>query len=200
MTSPSDDVRLARTNGHAEPWREAPPPPRPRKLVALHWLTVLCLVAGVTLVLARDQLDGRVVRGWLLEGHRYFGLIVLLLFVVRVALRVRLGKLPSHGHSPKLLRILAGLTHVLLYALLLALPLLGWALSNAGGKPVDFLGIRLPSLVGPDEDLADNLQAWHVDLAWLLLGVASMHFAGALWHHFVRRDGVLRTMLPRRRR
>jgi len=176
------------------------PRPRPRKLVALHWLTVLCLVLGVTLVLARDQLDDRVVRAWLLEGHRYFGLFVLVLFVVRVTLRVRLGKLPSHGDSPRLLRIFAGFTHAILYALLLALPLLGWALSNAAGKPVDFLGIRLPALVGSDEDLADNLEAWHIDVAWLLLGVVSMHFAGALWHHFVRRDGVLRTMLPRRRR
>jgi cytochrome b561 len=200
MTSPSEELRLARFNGRADTWREDSPP-RSGKLVALHWLTVLCLVVGVTLVLVRDQLDGRVVRDWLLEGHRHFGLFILVLFATRLMLRVRLGKLPSsHDHSPRLLRILAGLTHAILYALLLALPLLGWALSDAAGKPVDFFGIRLPVLVNPDEDLADSLETWHIDVAWLLLGVVSMHVAAALWHHAFLRDGVLRSMLPRRRR
>jgi cytochrome b561 len=137
---------------------------------------------------------------WLLEGHRHFGLFVLLLFFARVVLRIRLGKLPSDDRSSKAVRIMAGLTHIALYALLLGLPLLGWALSDAQGKPVHLLGLTLPMIVGADEDLADELQAWHLDAAWALLGLVSLHVAAALWHHFVLRDGVLRRMLPRRRR
>ena len=72
-------------------------------------------------------------------------------------------------------------------------------LSDAQGKPVDLLGATLPALVGPDEDLADKLQIWHVDVAWVLLGLISLHIAAALWHHFVLRDRVLRMMLPKRR-
>ncbi len=173
---------------------------RPRKLVALHWLTVLCLLLAAALILTREQVAGRSLRMWLLEGHRHLGLLVLLLFFVRTALRIRLGKLPHADRSSPLMRALAGLTHLALYALLLALPLLGWALSDAQGKPVHLLGATLPALVGEDEDLADQLQAWHLDAAWALLALASLHVAAALWHHFVLRDGVLRTMLPRRRR
>jgi cytochrome b561 len=173
---------------------------RPRKLVFLHWLTVLCLCFAAALILIRDQVDGRVMQQWLLEGHRHFGLFVLILFFVRVVVRIRLGKLPSADNSSRLVHALASLTHIALYALLLALPLLGWALSDALGKPVHLFGATLPALVGSDDDLADTLQTWHVDAAWVLLGLVSLHIGAALWHHFVMRDGVLRLMWPKRRR
>ncbi|MGE7138699.1 cytochrome b [Luteibacter sp. NPDC031894] len=177
-----------------------PVPARPRKLVALHWLTVLCVVAAATLILLWNELDGRALRQWLLEGHRHAGLLVLLLFFARVGLRMRYGKLQPGGDHPRIVRICAGLTHVALYALLLALPLLGWAMSSAAGTPVHFFGLTLPPLVGEDEDLADALQAWHVDAAWALLVLVTLHLGAALWHHFVLRDHTLRMMLPGRRR
>lgn len=184
----------------SQPSAEATVPARPRKLVALHWLTVLCVITAVTFILTRDQVDGKAMRQWLLEGHRHFGLFVLMLFLARVVIRIRLGKLPHDNQLPRVTRVLAGLTHVALYALLLTLPMLGWALSSAEGKPVHLFGLTLPALVSADEDLADTLQAWHLNAAWVLLGLVSLHVAAALWHHFVLRDEVLRRMLPRRRR
>jgi cytochrome b561 len=175
--------------------------PRPRKLVLMHWLTVLCVCVAAILILLRDEVvDGRTLKLWLLEGHRHAGLFVLILFLLRVVLRLRLGKLPAAAHSAWPLRAAAALTHIALYALLLALPLLGWALSNAQDKPVHFFGLTLPALVGGDEDLADRLQSWHIDAAWALLALLTLHIAAALWHHFVLRDGTLRQMLPGRRR
>jgi len=173
---------------------------RPRSLVVLHWLTALFLLIAAALILTRDEVSGRALKMWLLEGHRHFGLFVLVLLVVRIGLRIRLGKLPSDNASSRLVRWLAALTHVAMYSLLLAQPLLGWALSNAQDKAVHLFGMTLPALVGADEDLADTLQTWHQDAAWLLLGLISLHIAAALWHHFVLRDGVLRMMLPQRRR
>jgi cytochrome b561 len=165
----------------------------------MHWLTVLVLIVAATLILWRDQVDGRSLRVWLLEGHRHFGLFILLLFVARVAYRFRVGKLPSEGNTSALLRLAAGSTHVALYVLLLVQPLLGWALSNAEDKPVHFLGITLPALVASDEDLADTLTTWHQDVAWVLLAFITLHAGAALWHHFVLRDRTLRMMLPKRR-
>lgn len=172
---------------------------RPRALVVMHWLTFLLLCIAVSLILIRDEVDGRAMRMWLLEGHRHFGLFILMLFFARLAVRIRLGKLPSEGNTSWPIRAAAASTHAALYAVLLAQPLLGWALSNAEGKPVHLFGATLPNLVGADEDLADQLTAWHQDVAWLLLGLILLHASAALWHHFVRRDGVLRRMLPRRR-
>ncbi|MEJ1095472.1 MULTISPECIES: cytochrome b/b6 domain-containing protein [unclassified Pseudoxanthomonas] len=174
--------------------------PRPRSLVALHWLTALALVGAATLILVRGEVDGRALRQWLLEGHRHFGLLVLMLFCLRVAVRLRLGRLQAPVGMGWIIRAAAALTHVAMYALLLSLPLLGWALSDALAKPVHLFGLSLPTLVEPDPDLADTLQAWHLDAAWALLALVTLHVGAALWHHFIRRDAVLRDMLPQRRR
>ncbi|WP_284322743.1 cytochrome b [Dyella acidisoli] len=174
-------------------------PARPRKIVLLHWLTVLCVIFAAGLILLRDEVvSGRVLKQWLLEGHRHFGLFVLVLFFVRIVIRIRTGKLPPTGNMPKAVRAVAALTHIALYGLMLALPMLGWALSNAQDRPVHLFGLTLPTLVGADEDLADSLQTWHIDAAWTLLALVLLHTGAALWHHFVVRDDVLRAMLPSR--
>ena len=80
---------------------------------------------------------------------------------------------------------------------LLALPLEGWALTSAHGITLALFGaVHLPNLIASDSELADVLSDYHVSLAWILLIVAGLHAAAALWHHFVRRDAVLAAMLP----
>ncbi|MGN6280382.1 cytochrome b [Frateuria sp.] len=171
---------------------------RPRALIASHWLTVLFLVLAAAVILARSGIDARAWRNGLLDVHRHLGLCVLLLFGVRIALRFRWGPLPDLANAHRTHRAAAGLAHAALYATLLALPLLGWALSDAQGKRVHFLGLSLPRLVEPDFDLADQLLVWHQDAAWVLLALALLHASAALWHHFVLRDAVLRGMWPKR--
>lgn len=173
---------------------------RPRLVVVLHWLTVLCLLLAAAVILARTQADGRPLRNGLLDVHRHLGLCVLFLFALRMASRLRSGGLPGAARSRWPMRAAAGLTHAALYASILVLPLLGWMLSDAEDKPVRFLGLALPRLVQPDFDLADELQLWHRDAAWALLALVLLHVSAALWHHFVRRDAVLRGMWPRWRR
>lgn len=176
-----------------------PQPTRPRLLVSLHWLTLLALCIGVAVIWVRDATTGRALRLWLLEGHRHLGLLVLGLWAARVLLRLQLGKWQHSSPQAFAIRMVAAATHAALYALLLALPLLGWALSDAQGKTVNLFGMPLPHLVAADEDLADQLTAWHVDAAWTLLALGIVHAGAALWHHFVKRDAVLVSMLPWRR-
>jgi cytochrome b561 len=173
---------------------------RPRAMAALHWLTVLFLVLAAGVVLVRSVVDGRHLRDGLLELHRHLGLCVLLLFALRIALRLRLGRLPAPGRSAWPMRAAAVLTHAALYASIGVLPLLGWMLSDAQGKPVRFLGLALPHLAQPDFDLADQLLVWHQDAAWALLALTLLHLAATLWHHFVLHDAVLRAMWPGRGR
>lgn len=177
-----------------------PSPARPMSMIVMHWATVFFLCMAAALIFIRAGVSDRTAKTWLLEGHRHFGLFVLALFFIRTISRIRLGRLPRAGRTPSLLRCLAALTHLLLYALLLTLPLLGWALSNAEGKPVHLFGLTLPALVRPDFDLADDLLVWHQGAAWALLALVSLHVAAALWHHFILHDKTLRNMLPRRRR
>ncbi|WP_333676279.1 cytochrome b [Dyella sp.] len=175
-------------------------PARPRRLVLVHWLTVLCLLGAAIAILTRDEVSARAARQWLLEFHRHFGLFVLALFFIRLVVRARAGALASPGDTSIVARAAAALVHTALYVLLLVQPLLGWALSNAQDKPVHLFGLTLPALVAADEDRADTLQTWHTNVAWLLLALIVLHVLAALWHHFVRRDGLLRAMWWQRRR
>jgi cytochrome b561 len=84
-----------------------------------------------------------------------------------------------------------------MYGALLALPVLGWATTNAHGVTLKLFGVvPLPRVAIEDPDLADTLSDYHVWAAWALLALVVLHVAAACWHHFVRRDGVLPAMAP----
>jgi cytochrome b561 len=88
-------------------------------------------------------------------------------------------------------------SHAGIYLILFLTPLLGWAQSNARGQTVTlFRLIPMPNLVGRDLDLADTLASYHSYAAWGLGMMVVAHALAAIWHHFVRGDQVLRSMLP----
>lgn len=178
-----------------------PPPRHPTPVIAAHWLTAGCIVLAVAAVLLREAVDDKSLRALLLATHRQAGLTVVILLVLRLVARfANAGKEPgaSTALSP-LLRRLATATHWVLYAALLGLPLLGLALSDARGQHPSWMGLLpVPTLSAVDPDVADTLEDWHGWAAWALGLVVAAHAGAALWHHWVRRDNVLRTMLPAR--
>jgi cytochrome b561 len=164
---------------------------------ALHWGTVVCIVLAVGAILLREGIGDRYWRMLLLETHRQLGLIILLGVAARLYVRQHHGMV-NHMHGlPVLMRLAAMASHWCLYALLVGLPLLGWASTNAHNINLHFLGlIQLPTLADVDSELADQLSDYHVLGAWVLLGTLTMHIGAALFHHFIRRDSVLWAMLP----
>jgi cytochrome b561 len=171
----------------------------PRLIVALHWGSLIAIVVAVGVMFARDAIEDTTMRQFLLQAHRQLGLVVLAVVWFRVMVRLT-SKLADHSHGMSaLMRWAAGAAHVLLYGLLIAIPVVGWALTSAHDVPLNFLGIiHLPKLVSADSELADTLSDYHVWLAWGLLAAVAAHVAAALWHHFIRRDSVLYAMLPGR--
>ncbi len=182
----------------------AVPPPRetfaqrhPLVVVWLHWITVAVLFAGVAFVLTREEIGARELKRLLLEQHRSLGLLVLALVMPRLVSRLWNRRELVRHVLPWSLNLAATVGHWSLYLLMVATPLLGWALTNAHGQDASLFGwLTLPPLVAPDTDLADTLADWHELSAWSLLGFIAAHAVAALWHHYVRRDGVLRAMLP----
>ena len=167
-------------------------------IIALHWFTLAALVMGVAAILLREVAEGRALRLELLNLHRSVGLLVLLVAGARLTLRKQVGR-PVHD-TPRFTQVMASLSHGALYLLLLGLPVLGWALTSARGQAASLLGlIPLPPLVASNPDLADTLADYHEWAAWALLALVVAHAAAALWHHHVRRDQVLASMLPKRR-
>jgi cytochrome b561 len=170
----------------------------PPLIRALHWLTLVALLLAFGLILAREGLDSRLLRQWALDLHRGAGLGVWLLTCVRLGVRLRVPLADAHRSASAAQRWASAAVHGVLYALLVALPLLGWALTCARGQPVvlPFVG-ALPDWPDRDLDLADTLEVWHGTAAWVLAAVSGVHAAAALWHHRVLRDGVLVSMWPR---
>jgi cytochrome b561 len=165
--------------------------------IAFHWLSVAAIVVAATAALSRELTEDQPIRNLLMTLHRQAGLVVLVVLGLRLLARFSFGMKDFAIGLPHIMKLAATSAHVALYAALLALPLLGWAVSNAHGVGLSLFGvIALPHLVQEDADLADRLTDWHVWAAWGLLVLVGTHVAAACWHHFVRRDGVLRAMLP----
>lgn len=135
----------------------------------------------------------------LMALHKPLGIAVLALALVRLFARWRHAPPPLPAELPQRQRVAARGSHGLLYGLMLALPLIGWAMLSASGDPV-MLGasIRLPAIVPVDPRLFAILRQAHSALALLLFGLVLIHLAAALHHGLIRRDGVFSTMFPGR--
>ena len=168
---------------------------------AVHW-TTLVLVAGVYIaVWASHAAGSREQSALLVQLHRSMGLTILALTLFRLAWRWNARTPPLPAELPLFQKLAARATEYILYVLLLLQPALGLLNTNARGRRVDlyFLG-ELPPVVGPDKVLAKEAMAAHEFVAYLTLALITLHAAAALFHHFVRRDNVLKAMLPGRRR
>jgi cytochrome b561 len=164
---------------------------------AFHWLTVLLLIAAFTIGFRMVGMGFSPMKVKLFNWHKWVGIGVLLLTVLRILWRLRHPP-PPPVPMPAWQRRAAHAGHGLLYLLLLAQPLVGWANSSAAGIPVVWLGlVPLPDFVPQGKSLAESLEHVHGFLGVALLGVAGLHLLAALKHHFVDRDDTLRRMLPR---
>jgi len=171
--------------------------------IALHWLLGLSLVALFALGLYMHELPFSPLRLKLYNWHKWAGMAILALSLVRLLWRVthRPPALPQalEAAMPGWQRLAHHATHHLLYALFFAVPLLGWAYSSAAGFPIVFLGVLpLPDFAPVDPALAELIKPWHAIAAYAMTGLALLHVAAALKHQWVDRDGLLHRMLPGR--
>lgn len=163
----------------------------------LHWTVfALVLLAYVFINLFDLFPKGSAPRMNMLAAHYLAGIAVLLLVLPRLAVRL------SHVDPPILpapdvwIQRLGKLTHVALYAFLIAQPIMGIVTLQIAGKPVTLFGVTfLPALFGPgDRALAHRWEDIHGTVGTVFYYVIGLHIAAALWHHLGRRDNTLRRM------
>lgn len=168
-----------------------------RAIIIVHWLTAALVAAVFGAILYREGLDDGDQRKFWLDIHRSIGLGIFALVVMRAFLRLRYGREPVTEITP-LLRRLSAVGQMLLYLAMLALPLLGWAQSSARAHHFKLFDVPLPALLPHNPDQADMLGEIHEVLAWTFMVLIALHFGAALYHHFIRKDGVLRSIMPGR--
>jgi cytochrome b561 len=167
---------------------------------ALHWLIAALVVVMFGLGWYMADLPLGLRKFELYQLHKSIGITIFVLAAVRLIWRLLNPAPPLPATLPAWQRAAARLSHALLYLMLFAQPLIGFLQSNAVNFPVVWWGVvRLPALVGTDEELGETLLEAHVWNSRLLLALVLIHAAAALRHHFVLKDDVLRRMLPRSR-
>lgn len=171
-------------------------PPLP---MAIHWLAVVLMIAVYALIELHEAFPkGSDLRALMKNWHFMAGLALLALTALRLLVRATYTP-PAITPAPAgWQQKLAGLMHLALYGFLLLMPILGWLAVSAKGKPVMFVGMELPAIVAPDEDLAHTLKEIHETLGTLGYLLIGAHVLAALQHHFLLRDDTLRRMLPGR--
>lgn len=163
-----------------------------------HWLIAVLVVAAFTLGLVMTDIPGLTpTKLRYFSWHKWLGVTVLMLAVLRVLWRLFHQSPAYPGTMARWQQSAANGLHILLYLLIFAVPLSGYFYSLASGVPVVYLGlVELPVLIGANPELKPVLKAVHYWLNMLLAGSVGLHVAAALKHQFVDRDGVLRRMLP----
>ncbi|KAF1712346.1 cytochrome B [Pseudoxanthomonas kalamensis DSM 18571] len=159
----------------------------------LHWgmavLILAMLFIGVGMVASLS------LRPLLIDIHRPLGIAILLLALLRLFHRWHSPPPPLPADLPALQALAARASHGLLYAVMLAMPLLGWAMLSAGGYPIPlFAGVHLPPIAPHDAAWYALLRTAHGAFGYALFALVLAHLGAALYHAWVRRDGVFASM------
>jgi cytochrome b561 len=162
---------------------------------ALHWIMAICILAmlfigvGMVSTVKPDYLK-------LVSIHKPLGIVILVLALIRLVVRLVRGAPPLPADMPVPMKLAAYLSHLAFYALMIALPLLGYGMLSAADYPVVVFGVQLPSLLPHSNGLHTVLWNAHRFLALCFFALIVVHLAAALFHALVRRDGVFRAMAP----
>jgi cytochrome b561 len=177
---------------------------RPRTIIhrfnplqrTLHWVMAVCVLTmlfigvGMASTVAPEYLT-------LVNIHKLLGIAILILALIRLAVRLRYGAPPLPADLPEPMKLAAYLSHYALYALMIAMPLIGWAMLSAAEYPVVLWpGVWLPQILPRSPSLHTALWNAHFYLAFLFFALILMHVAAALFHALIRRDGVFDSMGP----
>ncbi|MCP2216042.1 cytochrome b [Bradyrhizobium elkanii] len=162
----------------------------------LHWLMAVCIIgllfAGVGMV---STIAPRYLT--IIAIHKTLGITILVLSLIRLALRVRFGAPELPPGLPRPMKLAAELSHYALYGLMIGMPILGWAMLSAAAYPVVLYGgIWLPPILPQSDFLHSMLWDAHFYLGFAFFALVLTHAAAAFFHALVLRDNVFPSMAP----
>jgi len=168
--------------------------------IGIHWLMLLLFVAVYGTVELHELFEkGSDLRKVLMTWHFMLGILVFVLVWLRLAARLS-GPTPAIlPEPPGLQQLSSKLLHLALYALMIGMPLTGWLMLSAAGKPIPFFGLELPTLIGENKDLAEQLEELHEIVGTTGYFLIGLHTVAALYHHYIKHDNTLTRMLPERK-
>lgn len=161
----------------------------------LHWVIAILVIGMLIYGFCLDDIP-REYRGMAIYSHKLIGMTILFLMILRTLWSL-INKKPILPFNTKTWEKWAEhFVHYSFYAILFAMPIVGWMGSVAAGKPpfVDGWTFNLP--IAYNKDFSHLLFRLHKQLAIIIIAFLLVHIVAALFHHFIRRDNVLRRMMP----
>ncbi|RED12107.1 cytochrome b [Pontivivens insulae] len=171
----------------------------------LHWSIAILVIAMIPAGSIFTDFDNRAAIeatfgegsfGFFYDMHKSVGFLVLFLMVARIAM---IFIHPKPDYDPELTKpekAGSGAVHGLLYLVLIAMPILGWAGVSAFDAPLPVFGLfDMPAILEKDRELSRTLLDWHEIVGKVIIGLVVVHIAAALFHQFVKKDGLIRRML-----
>jgi cytochrome b561 len=162
----------------------------------LHWLMAVCIL---TMLFIGVGMVSTTMPKYLtlVSIHKPLGISILVLALIRLAVRLRYGAPALPADLPEPMKLAAQVSHYALYVLMIGMPLLGWGMLSAAAYPVVlFGGLHLPAILPQSDRLHTLLWDAHFYLAFAFFALVLMHVAAALFHALIRRDGVFEAMAP----
>lgn len=162
----------------------------------LHWLIALLILGLGTVGLVMTDMDPSIAKLKVYALHKSFGITVLALVALRLLWRIS-HRAPPPVPMPRWQHLSAQAVHALLYVMMFAVPLSGWMFNSAANFPLQWFGLfHVPSLWHADPEMKHLAREIHENGFWILIGLAVLHAAAAIKHHFIDKDETLRRMLP----
>lgn len=165
---------------------------------ALHWLTVLLVIAAYVL----SKSDGNSLYAAEADGlrriHETLGILVFAVVVLQLLWRLTDDALAKRL-IPRWAAVASKLVRFALYALLLSIPATALLGTWLEGIPITLIGFDIIPPIAQEQRLGQVIMEIHKALGEAILYVAGAHAAAALFHHFCLRDDVLQSMLPDKR-
>ena len=162
--------------------------------ILLHWLLALLLTGMVALGWFMMEIEGTPGSDWYFDLHKSIGLIVATLVLLRLLWRAGHAPQALPAHLPQWQMKFATLTHWLLYAAMVVMPVTGFIGASLSKDGVAFFGLALPVWASPNHDLSEQFFGIHAIAAWVLVAVVALHALAGLKHLLVDKDGVFQRM------
>lgn len=168
-----------------------------RTAMFLHWLIALLILGMFCLGIYMADLPLSPQKLKLYSYHKWAGITVLLLALMRLGWRITHRPPPLPTSQPRWQQKAAHAGHGLLYLLIFAAPITGWLMSSALGFPVVWFGVLpLPDLISKNKEVGETLKLVHSYLNYAFIAVVIGHAVAAIKHQWLDRDGTLSRMLP----
>ncbi|HET7314991.1 cytochrome b [Salinisphaera sp.] len=174
----------------------------------LHWLLALLIIAQFSLVVIftwivpepsgehhHHEHQAAGLHETVMMLHKSTGVLILLFGLILIVWRLTQPK-PSLQTEPVWQRVLARIVHLAIYVVVVAQPVFGILMLTSFGQSIPFFGLfSIPAFITLGEQAGATLGALHAFTGWwIVLTALGIHIVGSLYHHYVRKDDVLKRM------